>query len=81
MIMKNFDSIDDILDFAMESEQEAVDFYSQLARRMNNEQMKEVFREFAQEEVSHKARLQKIKDEKLVVSSVNLNHFVPVLQR
>lgn len=65
MIMKNFDSIDDILDFAMKSEQEAVDFYSQLAGRMSNEQMKEVFREFAQEEVSHKARLQKIKDEKL----------------
>jgi rubrerythrin len=63
--MTHFESIDDILDFAMKSEQEAVDFYIQLAGRMKNEQMKEVFLEFAREEVSHKARLQKIKDEKL----------------
>lgn len=61
--MKNFNNIDEVLDFAMKSEQEAVDFYTDLASKMQNEEMKEVFLQFAQEEVKHKARLQKIKDE------------------
>ncbi len=63
--MKTFDSIDEILDFAMQSEQDAVDFYTALAKKMQNEEMKGVFLQFAKEEVGHKARLQKIKDEGL----------------
>ncbi len=63
--MQTFNSIDEVLDFAMNSEQEAVDFYRSLAGRMQNQEMKDVFLEFAQEEVGHKARLQKIKDEGL----------------
>ncbi len=63
--MQTFNSIDEVLDFAMNSEQEAVDFYNSLAARMKNQEMKDVFLQFAQEEVSHKARLQKIKDEGL----------------
>ncbi len=61
--MKTFSSINEILDFAMDSEQQAVDFYTGLAEKMKNPEMKEVFMEFAREEVSHKASLQKIKDE------------------
>ena len=63
--MNPFETIDDILDFAMHSEQEAIDFYTQLAAKMKNKQMQEVFLEFAKEEVGHKARLQKIKDERV----------------
>ena len=63
--MKAFETIDDILEFAMQSEQEAIDFYTQLAAKMKNKQMQEVFLEFAREEVGHKARLQKIKDERV----------------
>ncbi len=63
--MKTFESIDEVLDFAMKSEQDAVDFYTSLASKMQNEEMREVFLQFAQEEVGHKARLQRIKDEKL----------------
>lgn len=63
--MKTFNSVDEILDFAMKSEQDAVDFYTSLAEKMQNEEMKSVFLQFAQEEVGHKARLQKIKDEKI----------------
>jgi rubrerythrin len=61
--MKEFNSLDDILNFAMKNEQEAVDFYSRLAKNSKGEEMKTVFEEFAQEEVKHKARLQKIQDE------------------
>lgn len=63
--MKTFSSLDEILDFAMNAEQEAVDFYTQLASQQKNQQIREVFLEFAREEVNHKARLQKIKVERL----------------
>lgn len=63
--MKKFDTIDDILNFAIQSEQEAVDFYKKLAENSKTEDMRKVFEDFAQEEVSHKARLTKIKEEKL----------------
>ncbi len=63
--MNTFNSINEILDFAMQSEQDAVDFYTSLAEKMQNEEMKDVFLQFAREEVRHKARLQKIKDEGL----------------
>lgn len=63
--MEKFKTIDEVLNFAMKSEQEAVDFYNQLAATMQNKEMQQTFLEFAQEEVKHKARLQKIKEERL----------------
>jgi rubrerythrin len=63
--MESFKTVDEILDFAMEAEQKAVDFYSDLAERIKNEEMKPVFLEFAQEEVKHKAKLKKIKEERI----------------
>jgi rubrerythrin len=61
--MKDFKSINDILDFAIQSEQEAVEFYSSLAPNTLNSEMKKVFEQFAYEEMGHKAKLLKIKDE------------------
>jgi rubrerythrin len=61
--MNNFNSIDEILDFAIKAEQEAVDFYTDLSKQSVNNEMKLVFEEFAMEEVKHKARLTKIKEE------------------
>lgn len=61
--MKEFSSINDILDFAISAEQEAVDFYNQLAENSKTEDMRYVFEDFAREEISHKARLTKIKEE------------------
>ncbi|MGC9374411.1 MAG: ferritin-like domain-containing protein [Bacteroidales bacterium] len=63
--MKEFKTIDDILDFAINSEQEAVDFYNELAKISKTEDMRNVFVQFAQEEIEHKARLTKIKNEGL----------------
>ncbi len=60
--MKEFETVNDILDFAIDAEQEAVDFYTDLAGRSENEAMSEVFKEFADEERGHKARLLKIKE-------------------
>lgn len=63
--METFKNVDEILDFAMDAEQKAVDFYIGLSEKIINEEMKKTFIEFAQEEVQHKARLQKIKDERI----------------
>jgi rubrerythrin len=60
--MKDFNNIDDILDFAMEAEQGAVDFYNDLAKTAKNDDMRSVFEKFAQEEMGHKARLTQIKE-------------------
>jgi rubrerythrin len=63
--MKQFNSVEGILDFAITLEQEAVEFYTDLAEKMSNKEMKEIFIQFSFEEVGHKAKLQKIKDEKI----------------
>jgi rubrerythrin len=63
--MKEFKNIDDILDFAIENEQNAVNFYNELAIRTKNGDMCDTFERFAQEEVGHKAKLIKVKEEKI----------------
>jgi rubrerythrin len=60
--MKEFNKINDILDFAIDQEQEAVDFYNNLASKLANEAMRKVFEQFAQEEMGHKAKLLDIKN-------------------
>jgi rubrerythrin len=62
--MKQFGSVDDILDFAIKNEQDAFEFYMKYADLVKKE-MKETFLEFAHEEMKHKARLVKIKEEKM----------------
>lgn len=62
--MKNFENIDDILDFAINEEQKAIDFYAELVEKATTEDVKAVFMDFVKEEISHKQRLQKIKVEK-----------------
>lgn len=62
--MKEFKDIDDILDFAINEEQKAIDFYNILADKSSNEDVKAVFIDFVKEEMNHKARLEKIKAEK-----------------
>ncbi|HBX53742.1 MAG: rubrerythrin [Bacteroidetes bacterium RIFOXYA12_FULL_35_11] len=67
--MNEFNSIDDILDFAIENEQKAVDFYTTLAGVIKNSDMRDTFEQFAREEIGHKAKLVKIKEEKIFVAS------------
>jgi rubrerythrin len=65
----NFDSVDAILDYAIQKEEEAADFYTELAGKMERDDMKSVFLGFAREEQGHKAKLQAVKDGKLLLSS------------
>ncbi|MGF1584192.1 MAG: ferritin family protein [Bacteroidales bacterium] len=63
--MKEFTSVDDILEFAIGLEQDAVNFYKELAKNALTPDMQQVFEKFAREEIEHKARLTKIKEQGL----------------
>ena len=63
-----FSSVDEILDFAIKSEERSHSFYTSLAERVERENMKKVFLDFAAEELGHKEKLLKIKKgEKLLL--------------
>ena len=56
-----FDSVDGALDFAIENEQAASDFYTELASKMEKPHMRKIFEGFAAEEMGHKATLEAVK--------------------
>ena len=56
-----FDSVDAVLDFAIKNEQDASDFYTELAAKMEKPNMKQAFEGFAAEEMGHKAKLEAVK--------------------
>lgn len=60
--MKEFNNISEILDFAIQEEQSAVDFYLLLAAQSKNSQTKKIFSEYAEEEMKHKANLIYVKE-------------------
>ncbi len=64
--MENFSLVDDILDFAIDNEIKAYKFYTDLAAKMKNPEMKKVFLDFAAEEQNHKKLLEDTKKEKTV---------------
>ncbi|MDY0101378.1 MAG: ferritin family protein [Lentimicrobium sp.] len=71
--MKPFDTIDEILLFAINSEQESVDFYTRLSTQSVNPEMKLIFRQYAHEEMEHKSKLLGIRDSGLMsVSKENI---------
>lgn len=51
------ETLNDILDFAIEREQQAADFYSDLVDMVALDSMKETFAGFSREELRHKAKL------------------------
>jgi rubrerythrin len=64
------DSIDKVIDFAIEKEQDAADFYTDLSKKMEKKHMSEIFEQFALEEKSHKAKLEQVRHGKLDLSPV-----------
>jgi rubrerythrin len=61
--MLHLNNIESILNFAIDAEQEAYDFYMNLAAKLSNKEMKKIFEGFAMEESGHKAKLMKLKEE------------------
>jgi rubrerythrin len=64
--MAKSDSIETILDFAIEGEIEAYEFYKDLASKMNNPTMKKNFEDFAAEEQGHRKLLEEARKGKTV---------------
>ncbi len=61
--MNTFTTVDQIIDFAINAEQEAVDFYTNLASTNTSEAIKKVFTLYAAEEAGHKKKLISVKQE------------------
>jgi len=62
-------NIENILDFAIKREEEAHQFYTNLANKVSRPNMGAVFLDFAREELGHKAKLLGIKQGIITISS------------
>jgi len=60
--MGQWNSTEEILDFAIQNEEKAAAFYTDLAAKMESASMSEVFEGFAREEQGHKAKLLRVKE-------------------
>ena len=54
-------NLEEILDFAIKNEQEAHDFYMDLAKKAERPGMEGLFTQFAREEMGHKQKLEGVK--------------------
>jgi rubrerythrin len=54
-------TVDEVLDYAIDQEQQAADFYASMAERAEKAGMKKIFNDFAAEEIRHKERLLAVK--------------------
>jgi rubrerythrin len=66
--MSEFNSVEEILDYAIEMEQRAIDLYTRLAEQTKTDHTRKVFLGFAGEERGHKSKLEAVKAGKTVVS-------------
>jgi rubrerythrin len=60
--MKIFRSFDEIIDFAIESEMNEIEFYSELAEHMMRKNVKQLFRNIALEKTARMLQLENMKD-------------------
>ena len=65
----NFNSVDDILDFAIEKEQDAQRFYTEWAEKVKNPAIGEMLIELSKQELGHKKRLENLKIKGSLLSS------------
>ena len=58
---KKFNSVSEVLDYAIQKEEMAAKFYSEMAKRPLPEEVKKVFEDYARMELHHKETLEKVK--------------------
>jgi rubrerythrin len=68
----NFGSIDEVLNFAIDKEKEAVAFYNDLSKKESIASLKETFKELAQEEARHVKLLTGIRMNQSVINSYEI---------
>ena len=59
--MSDWNSIDEIFDFAIKNEVEAAAFYRDLVTKSDSAQIRTIFEGFAREEDGHKAKLERVR--------------------
>lgn len=59
--LASFESADNILEFAIDKEAEAHDFYTEWAGKLESVHLKELFLTFASEEQKHKEKLERVR--------------------
>lgn len=59
--MEKYNSIDEVLNFAIEQEQSEVDFYNDLADKMSKPKVEKLFRDIALEKQNHILKLEAIR--------------------
>ncbi len=57
-MIKLFKTLDDILDYAAQREEDSAIMYFELADRMKNPEVAQLFRDLAKEEIEHKQKIQ-----------------------
>jgi len=62
--MSEFKSLEEILDFAIEKEREAAEFYRYWADKVSDKTLKQVFLRFAEEEEKHERKIREAKEGK-----------------
>jgi len=67
--MLKWNSVDEVLDFAIKGEIESAKFYKGLAAKMEKAWMREVFEHFAKEEEGHQKKLEGVKSGKYLEPS------------
>lgn len=67
--MQNFNSLDEILEMAINDELRAANLYADLAKRSRNKEIQKVFEQFSMEELGHKSKLERMKTGEKVVMS------------
>ena len=67
-----FNSTDEILDFAIGREIEAIDLYKDLAKKVENPEMRKVLIGFIKEEQEHRIKLEDVKASGMVLSEEDI---------
>jgi rubrerythrin len=76
----NFNSVEEILEFAIEKEKEAVEFYSEIAENESLQGVKQTFVDFANEEKKHVKMLQDMDSNKEKIAAYEFK-WIPDMKR
>jgi len=76
----NFNSIEEVLEYAIEKEKEAVEFYEDISRQEAFSGTRETFQDFAKEEKKHQILLEKFAENKEKIAEYQYK-WIPDLKR
>lgn len=76
----NFNSVDEILVYAIEKEKEAVDFYTEISQNESLQGVKKTFEDFANEEKKHVKMLENLESNKQKIAEYEFK-WIPDMKR